>query len=241
MLILKTFLKKITPRKMIEFYRSIKKRFFISYANRSYSQEGEDMILRRIFERQKKGYYVDVGAHHPKRFSNTYYFYKYGWNGINIDAQPGSMNLFKKIRPRDINIELPISNKIERLKYYVFNESALSSFSKKLSEERNQKNNNYKIVKVIEIYTDTLENVLNKYLPIGQTIDFLSIDVEGHDYAVLLSNNWEKFRPKYVLVEILGKTIDDVKMDKINIFMEKNNYSLYAKCVNTVFYKDGFC
>ena len=50
--------------------------FFDGYALKSYSQEGEDMILRRIFERKKTGFYIDIGAHHPKRFSNTYYFYK---------------------------------------------------------------------------------------------------------------------------------------------------------------------
>ena len=42
---------------------------FDIYAIKSYSQEGEDMILRRMFERQQRGFYVDVGAHHPRRFS----------------------------------------------------------------------------------------------------------------------------------------------------------------------------
>lgn len=41
---------------------------------RSWSQEGEDLILRRIFENKNTGFYVDVGAHHPKRFSNTIFF-----------------------------------------------------------------------------------------------------------------------------------------------------------------------
>ena len=64
----------------------------------SYSQEGEDMILRRLFETRRRGFYVDVGAHHPRRFSNTYYFYRQGWSGINIDAAPGSMKLFDRLR-----------------------------------------------------------------------------------------------------------------------------------------------
>lgn len=55
---------------------------------RSWSQEGEDQVLRRIFEKQAFGFYVDVGAHHPKRFLNTYVFYKSGWRGINIHAMP---------------------------------------------------------------------------------------------------------------------------------------------------------
>ncbi|MCJ0742379.1 hypothetical protein [Pedobacter montanisoli] len=109
------------------------------YLNEAYSQEGEDLVLARIFEHQQKGFYVDVGALHPKRFSNTFKFYKQGWRGINIDAMPGSMLEFDKVRPLDINIETPISNKNETLNYYIFNEPALNTFSKELAEERSNK------------------------------------------------------------------------------------------------------
>jgi hypothetical protein len=77
-----------------------------SWQRSSWSQEGEDLILARIFGDKPDGFYVDVGAHHPKRFSNTYYFYRRGWRGINIDAMPGSMLAFNRLRPSDINIEL---------------------------------------------------------------------------------------------------------------------------------------
>ena len=73
-------------------------------ANLCYSQNGEDLILNRFLENKEKGFFIDVGAHHPIRFSNTYLFYKKGWSGINIDAMPGSMTKFNKIRPKDINI-----------------------------------------------------------------------------------------------------------------------------------------
>mgnify|MGYP001334584774 CR=1 FL=1 len=86
------------------------------------------MILNRIFGNQAKGFYIDVGAHHPKRFSNTYLFYKRGWSEINIDAMPGSMKIFDKQRPRDINIEKPVSNEKKIMDFYIFNEPALNSF-----------------------------------------------------------------------------------------------------------------
>ena len=66
----------------------VNKYYPIYFYQKSYSQEGEDILLSRIFRNQKKGFYVDIGAHHPTRFSNTYYFYKLGWRGINIDAIP---------------------------------------------------------------------------------------------------------------------------------------------------------
>ena len=76
---------------------------------KAYAQEGEDLILYRIFEQTPPGFYVDIGAHHPCCFSSTYLFYQRGWRGINIDAMPGSMDLFRRIRPRDINLESAIS------------------------------------------------------------------------------------------------------------------------------------
>jgi FkbM family methyltransferase len=213
----------------------LKSLLFDQFAIKSYSQEGEDMILRRLFEMKNNGFYLDVGAHHPKRFSNTYFFYKKGWRGINIDAMPGSMKSFNKIRSRDINIEKPISKDKCILKYYAFNEPALNGFSKELSLLRDE-SENYKILFTLDIETVTLEDVLNQYLPKNQVIDFLSVDVEGLDFDVLKSINLDKYRPKVILVEILGRTISEIYNDPIYSFLVNENYILYSKAVNTVFF-----
>ncbi len=71
----------------------------------SYSQEGEDLILQRFFETKENGFYIDVGAHNPTRFSNTFIFYLKGWRGINIEPTPGSKTAFDSVRPKDLNIE----------------------------------------------------------------------------------------------------------------------------------------
>ena len=91
--------------KINNIYRRIFRKDPNMLPNICYSQNGEDLILNRFLENKKNGFYIDIGAHHPIRFSNTYLFYKKGWRGINIDAMPGSMDLFNKIRSRDINIE----------------------------------------------------------------------------------------------------------------------------------------
>jgi FkbM family methyltransferase len=201
----------------------------------SYSQEGEDMVLRRLFEKKTNGFYVDVGAHHPKRFSNTFIFYKCGWNGINIDAMPGSMKAFNKQRPRDINLEIPIAKERKVLTYFQFDEPALNSFDEKLSLLR-QNSTSYKIVSKQEIETYPLSEILAKNLPLNQKIDFLSIDVEGLDLEVLQSNNWLKFRPKVILVEILQSSLSQISDDPIYQFLIEQNYHLYAKTVNTAFF-----
>lgn len=210
--------------------------YFDGYVNKSYSQEGEDLILRKLFGDHHKGFFVDVGAHHPMRFSNTYFFYKLGWKGINIDAMPGSMKIFNKLRPRDINIEKPISQKKEYLTYYAFNEPALNGFSKELSEERNGVDN-YTIEFTKEIETSTLEEILDNCVSSKQIIDFLSIDVEGLDLDVLMSNNFDKYLPKVILVEILGSSLFDIDKHEITLYLRKYDYNIYAKSINTVIFK----
>ena len=135
---------------MPRFLKNLFKAFFSCatwdpWFKKSWSQEGEDQILRRIFEGQRIGFYVDVGAHHPKRFSNSYLFYKRGWHGINIDAMPGSMRVFDATRPRDINLEMGIGLSIGQLDYYVFDEPAFNRFSKEISEKINKSNNDFNI------------------------------------------------------------------------------------------------
>ena len=233
-----TFFKKLLPRFITSKLSELRNNYFDGFTIKSYSQEGEDMILRRFFEFKKNGFYVDVGAHHPKRFSNTYFFYKKGWKGINIDAMPGSMNAFEKVRPRDINIEVPISSKKQKLKYYGFNEPALNGFSKELSEQRNN-SRGYDIIFTRDLQTQTLQNVLDTYLPKEQIIDFLSIDVEGLDFDVIKSVDLNKVRPRLILIEILSSSYHELINDEITTHLISNNYSIFSKTINTVIFKSN--
>jgi len=232
---IKKIIKKIIPVKYYKFLIKIKSIFFDIYTIKSYSQEGEDIILRRILGEKEVGFYIDIGAHQPKRFSNTYLFYKKGWRDINIDANPGCMEIFRRIRPRDINLEFAIFDKRQTLTYYCFNEPALNGFSKTLSIERN-KIEEYKIIDEIKIETLTLAEVLDAYLPSDTSIDFLSIDVEGLDFQVLTSNDWSKYKPNVILVEELNFSFDNPGNSKIYKFSIERGYHLVAKTMNTLFY-----
>ena len=232
---LKKLIKALLPKKYVDELLTIRNNYLDGHSLKSYSQEGEDMILRRLFENQKSGFYVDVGAHHPKRFSNTYFFYKKNWFGINIDAMPGSMKSFCKFRPRDINIEKPISDKEELLTYYIFNEPALNGFSKTLSESRDG-NGNYFIKDHVDLKTSTLTSILDEKLPDNQEIDFLTVDVEGLDFLVIKSNDFKKYRPKVILIEMLSNKFSEIENDEISKYLLQQGYSIYSKTVNTVFF-----
>ena len=234
---MKQRLYKIVPKPLRSFVRSLRNRFTSEFARASFSQEGEDMILARIFEGEASGFYVDVGAHHPKRFSNTYIFHLAGWSGINIDAMPGSMKAFNKLRKNDVNIECGVSDMMGDIPYYIFNETALNGFDKELAEQRDSKFPQYRIVKTVLVPVLTLEAILDKNMTPDRQIDFLSIDVEGFDLQVLRSNNWQKYRPKIVLVEILKSNFVDFEDDPIVKFMLDKNYVFVAKTVNTAFFR----
>lgn len=206
-----------------------------TYYNSSYSQEGEDLVVDRYLNYQKKGFYVDIGAMHPIRFSNTYHFYERGWRGVNIDATPGSMAEFTKLRSRDLNLELAISNVQENKKYYLFSEPALNTFSKKLANQ--YVSNGQKIVCTKTIKTNTLDEILVSNLKSNQIIDFMSIDVEGMELEVLKSFNLKRFEPKLILVESLRSyTISEAIRSELNKFLCKQHYNLAAKTYNTLIF-----
>lgn len=203
----------------------------------SYSQEGEDMILRRIFDGRRSGFYVDVGAHHPKRFSNTHHFYRRGWKGINIEPNPDMRPAFMAIRKRDINLQIGVAETRGKLAYYSFDEPALNTFDRSIVEQR-LSSTHYKVVSKTDVPVMRLDELLSQYLPPDTSIDFLTIDVEGLDYSVLRSNNWQTFRPRVVLVEDLERSLEDAMTSELFVFMKSLGYRLVAKTFNTLFFED---
>lgn len=209
-----------------------KKRY--AYHVLSFSQEGEDGVLQRLFERKPVGFYVDVGSHHPQRFSNTYRFYLRGWTGINVDPLPGSKARFDALRRRDINLEIGVAAQPGELTYYCFKEPALNTFDPKIAITRESP-----LISADQVRVLRLSDVLDQHVKPGQKIDFLSVDVEGLDIQVLRSNDWRRYRPSYVLAEALGmRDVAHVLSSELHEYMVSQAYSLFAKCVNTLFYVD---
>jgi FkbM family methyltransferase len=215
----------------------VRERLFDTYAVKSFSQEGEDLILRRIFNKQVSGFYVDVGAHHPRRFSNTFNFYRCGWLGINIDPNPDAMRAFLSDRSRDINIQCGVADRPGTLTYYRFDEAALNTFDADVVKSR-LANTPYKLLGSIEVRVERLAAILERCLPANQAIDFLTIDAEGMDLQVLKSNDWKRYRPHCVLVESLGVSLEDALRGEIFPFMRDQGYELFAKTFNTLVFRE---
>jgi FkbM family methyltransferase len=230
---MKKLVKKILPKQLtLIIYKNIIKPYKKIYKE-SYAQCGEDLILDIILQK-KVGFYVDIGANNPIEQSNTMYFYKKGWRGINIDATPGSMTSFYKMRKRDINIEVAIANEEKEMTYYLFEPSFYNTFEKRFAEEYKDKLIGEKIIK-----TTQLHKILDKHID-NVEIDFITIDAEGYDYDILLSNNWEKYRPKIVVIEYI--TYYESEFDhnvKMKVFLESRGYSLFCNSPTNAFFVDN--
>ena len=211
------------------------------YARYAYSQEGEDLLISRLLELdcyQRTGFYVDIGAHHPKRYSNTQYFYERGWRGINVDASEAAMKEFELVRPRDMNVMSGVGEKEGMLTFYEFDSPALNSFDQKLSEARDSALP-CKIINQKEVPVRTLQSLMEEYLPAKTTNDFMSVDVEGFDLEVIRSNDWERFRPLLLLVEDGdSQSIEEARHGAITTFMQSKGYEFLSKTALTLFFKD---
>ncbi|KKT44004.1 MAG: SAM-dependent methyltransferase [Microgenomates group bacterium GW2011_GWC1_44_37] len=227
------------------------------FGKRSYAQSGEDLIAcgelggdRSQKRRGGKGFYVDVGAYHPKLFSNTYLFYKKGWRGICVDPNPQMEELYRKARPRDVFVNMGVGgvkeNKNSRnqelktikgesqrtkeegrvMEYFMFEDGAANTFSPEqaiINQKVGRKLLGKQMVPLVP-----LKKILDKYLPRGQKIDLLSVDVEGMDLEVLKSNDWKKYRPRLVICEDLEFDLREWKKSKVVECLDSLGYMLKA-------------
>tara|TARA_B100001029_G_scaffold175719_1_gene177545 strand:- start:99 stop:797 length:699 start_codon:yes stop_codon:yes gene_type:complete len=179
----------------------------IKSEKKSYSFGGCDLLVDYIFKSKNKGFYLDVGCQHPISNNNTYLLYKKGWNGINIDLDKKNINLFNLERPKDINICACLSSKNDIKDLYFYHTgSPINSLEIKTTKN----NNNYTIKK---INTISLNSVLKNIKT--SNIDYLNIDVEGHEMEVLKGFDINYYKPNVISIEFL-----DFKMNKMEF---KNN------------------
>jgi len=202
------------------------------FSKKIFSQEGEDILLDRIFEHSPPGFYVDVGAHHPFRFSNTKLLYDRGWRGINIEPNPDVRELFNKFRPRDIFVNAGVSLNGGELAYHRFDHPALNSFSRDVYERLKSRH-----LGTIQIQTKPLSEILNDCLPKGQSIKLLTVDVEGMDLEVLKSNDWQVYNPEYILIETNSISISDHLNSQLHSFLASQEYEIISKLWKTCLYQ----
>lgn len=195
------------------------------YRKRSWSQEGEDIWLQERF-RNEKGFYVDVGALHPYRFSNTAWAYEKGWHGINIEPNIDCFRLFEIFRPKDININCGVSDQEGEMTYYCFEDPALNGFDANAHADFPVRER--RTVKVRPLADILKENKVNK-------VDFLDIDVEGLELSVLKSIDFS-IDIDCILIEQHVK-VDSIVQTLEYQFLKEKGYDIIAKYRRTAVYE----
>jgi FkbM family methyltransferase len=182
-----------------------------------------------LFDRRPFGFYVDVGAHHPFRYSNTQLLYQKGWSGINIDPNFGFKKIFDKVRQRDINLEVAVDNSANEMRLYIFEDSAFNTLKKNRADAV-LKSKQSKLRKIKKVNTKRLGDLIKKYSQ-QNNIDLLNIDVEGNELSVLKSLDWRHQKPDVILVETLQRK------EIIDNFLRKRKYLIAAKTLSTLIFK----
>jgi len=203
------------------------------------SQFGEDKFILDLFDKDYRGKYLDLGCYHPTRHSNTHILYQSGWTGINIDLNPLTIELFNFMRPKDINYNIGISNSEEEKELYFINE-----FNTQNTLDKNQLNflKNHHNVKDREILktklkTKKLETILldNNF----HNIDFFNIDIEGHELEVIESIDFDKFKFKYICIEMIQHNEISVnRSKKIKDILNNNDFIIVKKFEFNYIYKN---
>lgn len=203
---------------------------------RCYSQNGEDIVALRYFNYHgpSKGTYVDIGCFHPKHDSNTYQLYKRGWRGINIDADEFKIDVFKVARPRDINLCVAVSAERGTAEFFYQPDSIYGSMAgldgdaMRAESAEIGRRIEKRVVQTMPLNDILKENSIDK-------VDFLSIDVEGHEAAVLQGFNFSQYPIPLLAVEIQGE-FDQVLSSPIHRLLCSNGYMAFARTVPTMFY-----
>ena len=213
---------------IVDILSLLKKKFKSN--KKSYSFGSVDLLINYYFKNKQKGVYLDVGCQHPISNNNTYLLYKKGWSGINIDLDFKSIQLFNLARSSDININGTVSSgEFTKELFFYHDKSPIKKKKKKIADYQSAK-----VTEVRSVETKTLNDILTDNLI--NKVDYLNIDVEGHEIDVLNGFDINKFSPDIVSVEFLDLAMKKLEFKKNNLknvlnsriyeYMTKNGYSL---------------
>lgn len=239
---MKKLFKKLISSTFIEKIRSHKPSFM--HQKLSFSQSGEDLILEHVFRALRIDgniNYCDIGANMPWGLSNTAKFYlrnDRNYIGVLVEPDPILSGVLKCKRSKDkvVNCGIKPKDVVENtLDFYMINTNTLNTFSKLEAEHYIELG--YKIKEIQQIKVIDINTLLEEYFS-NQELHFLSIDVEGLDYDILSSLNFNLFRPICICAESINFVTSGTatKDRRIIELLEDNGYFEYAFTgINSIF------
>ena len=227
-----------------KFLNSILSRFengeLDEFAISSWAQAGEDLALERVFYGKNNGFYIDIGAHHPERFSITKCLNLRGWSGINVDGNLELIQEFEERRPADMNISAVVGSK-SSYQMYEFEERALSTIDKERMESLVSIGR--KLKKVETLKGMTLKDVFDR-VPENTKVNLLNLDIEGSELDALRSGEFEKMDykrlPDWILIETKPPLKSALEEPSVKYLIELGYSPYLVLAMNTLLEKPAF-
>ena len=200
-----------------------------------YSQYGEDKEIAKFFKNKKNGVYFDIGCFHPVRYSNTYFLFKKGWRGTNIDVNETSIDLFNIARPNDNNICAAISDSSKETNLFVDDIlGPVNTIDEKTYKE--SKGYFFKDLKIKKIKTAKIYELIPEDLLLEKT-DFLNIDAEGSDYKIISQIDLKSSNIQLVAIETHDPNGNKLRdCESINKLFEDHQYFVHKRLGPTTLY-----
>jgi hypothetical protein len=196
----------------------------------------EDLVVRNHFAwdfDNSIGRFIDAGAFHPFKYSNTMLLSQLGWRGINIDCDPMKIARFQKLRPCDENICAAVGESLRDMVYLEYSAEGLTNRIADPAEKNLLSGCGEKPSKVTLIRVTTLTNVIEQSAFQGQHLHYLNVDCEGQDLSVLKGLNFSRYSPDLITVEAWTKKAQA----ELTAFLERFGYELTDIVRLTLFFK----
>ena len=175
---------------------------FKSVAHKSFSANGEDLLIASLIGNRQDVWYFDIGAGDPKIHSNTYAFYLRGAEGVAIDANRDLLTEFTKVRPRDTTIWGAIarpSGLVRSVTYWTLDPWELSTTDHGAMQRALK--NGARLLSEDQFPAVDVNEILRSTFPADGRVTLLNVDVEGISFEVLNGIDFLRFSFDYVLVE----------------------------------------
>jgi Methyltransferase FkbM domain len=220
----------------------IVKAVFSGNAKGHFGQWAEDVLVRKLFDRKKKtGTYLDLGAFHPFQHSNTAFFWLKGWHGYNVDANPATIKLYEKTRPGDVNIWAAIIPEVDyqsgtrtidlllpSREHLPNGVSTTGTVNPHVGSDRNFKDK-------LPVPAKSIMSILSEN---GiKTVDYMNIDIEGYDEAIIKDIDFSTFRPTVISVEDYSDDLALIMESAISKTLFANGYKLVGRAGLTSIFK----
>lgn len=213
---------------------------------KSYSSYGEDALFNGILKRlswimQKDLFqnntYIDIGAFHPVKESNTYFLYNHGWYGTLVEPNSYMNVLTHELRQHDVLLNCAVDTEEGEKTFYMFGNIDSSNT---LSEEfaiKKQQSQNTDVSWTAQVQTKTINQIISHHIEyFGSAPFFMNIDIEGKDFDVIKTYSHD-VRIPFIMIE--DDSIDPFNNSPIRIFMEQKGYYPIATTFLTTIYIDS--